>query len=159
MLAELKQDKCFRYPDIMKMETDFFCDYAISSAPVMLGLQQKIRSVVRGDMPHTDNVLISLLQRLPITTIDSPPTFPAGPITTPPSTMIRVESPASSPTLEPQSAPQAAAGNVTQSSSGLFGRPSSIVSPGPFGPFSTAFGTSVSAASSSARGPKTKAKK
>ncbi|KAK7682319.1 hypothetical protein QCA50_014523 [Cerrena zonata] len=54
------------YPDILKAQVDFFCDHALSDPRVMLGLQQKIRGIVKGDVQHGDNVLMSLLQRLPV---------------------------------------------------------------------------------------------
>ncbi|CAL1713803.1 unnamed protein product [Somion occarium] len=53
-----------RYCDIMSMQVDYLCDHGLSRPAVAIGLQQKIRSVVEGELPHATNILMSLLQKI-----------------------------------------------------------------------------------------------
>ena len=64
----------YRYPDVLEPQVKFFRTHALSDPRTRSGLQQKIRDVVKGEMPHCQNVLISLLQELQAPAMSQPDT-------------------------------------------------------------------------------------
>lgn len=51
------------YPDILNMQLEILYDDALLSR-AMLAIQQKLRQVVEGHLPHTENVLGALIMKL-----------------------------------------------------------------------------------------------
>ena len=64
----------YRYPDVLEPQVKFFRTHALSDPRTRSGLQQKIRDAVKGEMPHCQNVLISLLQELQAPAMSQPDT-------------------------------------------------------------------------------------
>lgn len=62
IVEELFSDFTWRYPEVLKMETEVFHRYA-SEPSVQNALQDKFQDIAYGQMPHSSVVLNSLFQR------------------------------------------------------------------------------------------------
>ncbi|EKM54427.1 uncharacterized protein PHACADRAFT_185353 [Phanerochaete carnosa HHB-10118-sp] len=62
VVEELFSDFTWRYPDVLRMETEVFHRYA-SEPSVQSALQEKFQDIAYGQMPHSSVVLSSLFQR------------------------------------------------------------------------------------------------
>ncbi|KAJ3486730.1 hypothetical protein NLI96_g4038 [Meripilus lineatus] len=51
------------FPEILMAQVNYFCDEEISQTS-RLSLQQKIRSVTKGELPHATNALMAMLQKV-----------------------------------------------------------------------------------------------
>ncbi|KAI0072281.1 hypothetical protein K474DRAFT_1678790 [Panus rudis PR-1116 ss-1] len=65
-----------RYPEVLQIEMDYFCTHAIKNPAVMSKVQQRIQSVVKGDLPHAAPVLMAILQRIPDCHLPESPRIP-----------------------------------------------------------------------------------
>ncbi|KAI0790363.1 hypothetical protein C8Q75DRAFT_891279 [Abortiporus biennis] len=65
ILEEVFSKFSSRYPDILKIEVERIFTHGLSPNDMLL-LQQKIKSVALGELPHATNAMMGLLERLPL---------------------------------------------------------------------------------------------